>query len=167
MMYEGSENNREQRMLMAGEVEYRYAPNHCGTARWQDVSRIGAAIRLGRYLRPGRHVTLMFPSPLIPNVDHEVEARIIWCEQIPGALEFIAGLEVRQDTPEMALSFAALGYAAQREYLNESNANREGDSDVVTLRRPVWPARRESNTTQLNANDNGHAARPARAVANA
>ena len=71
---------REARTELAGAVAYEYeGPRDCGEARWSNVSRTGGAIALGRYLRPGREVTLSFESPLVSSGPLVVRGRIVWC----------------------------------------------------------------------------------------
>jgi hypothetical protein len=110
---------REARTELGGTLRYGYgAPEDTGVAQWVDVSRSGAAIQLGRYLRPGREITLEVNSPLAMNG---------------------AGLLVYRDTPEMALDFAALGYAARR----QQNTTTSGE----VSKKPLWnlfPQREES-----------------------
>ncbi|MBI1320318.1 MAG: hypothetical protein GC168_15430 [Candidatus Hydrogenedens sp.] len=126
-----SSQNREMRNALRGALQYTCAgPDDEGTARWLNVSRTGAAISMGRYLRPGREITLVFDSPLAYSHPHEVRARIIWCRPAGGGIEFTAGLEIYRDTPEMALDFAALGYAARRQSNNATGA---------PVTQPVWP----------------------------
>ena len=102
---------REQRTALEGKLVYEYADGEHGVALWHDVSRIGARIHLGRYLRPGRLICLEFASPLEPECTISAEVQVVWCRQVQGAPEFVAGVRVRRRTPEEALAFAALGYA--------------------------------------------------------
>jgi hypothetical protein len=106
-----TEQMREQRVTLEGRLVYEYADGEHGVALWHDVSRVGARIQLGRYLRPGRLVCLEFDSPLGTEAIVTVEVQVVWCRQVAGAPEFVAGLRVRRRTPEEAIAFAALGYA--------------------------------------------------------
>jgi len=126
-----TERAREARTELAGSVAYAYeGPRDCGEARWANVSRAGGAITLGRYLRPGREVTLSFESPLVSSGPLSVRARIVWCRPAGHSGEFEAGLAIYRDTPEMALDFAAMGYAARKQ------VNKGTDAPVS---KPVWP----------------------------
>lgn len=100
---------RERRLMFGGRLIYRYDDAEHATAHWLDVSRVGAKLRLGRYLRPGRVIELDFASPL-DGEQVRLGARVMWCEQVKEAPEFVAGVHVRRETPETALAFAALGY---------------------------------------------------------
>ncbi len=113
-MIQAVERIRERRTPVAGCVAYRLESGDTGRAAWLNVSRVGAALRLGRYLRPGKRLCLRFASPLPAGGTVELPARVVWCRPVAGGVEFDAGLVVRRDTPEAALAFAALGYAAQR-----------------------------------------------------
>lgn len=99
---------RERRTRVEGEVEYESGNAHPGKACWQDVSRTGAQLRLGRYLVPGRVLRLRFDSPLDHGSRAEVTARVAWCRQVQGTLDFVAGLVVTRERPEAALAFSAL-----------------------------------------------------------
>jgi hypothetical protein len=122
---------REARTEMVGTVQYSYGtPEDCGVARWCDVSRAGASVRLGRYLRPGRELTLHVNSPLAASGPLTVRARVVWCAPLGDAGQYAAGLMVYRDTPEMALDFAALGYAARQQ------AN--GAAQQAETNKPMW-----------------------------
>jgi len=122
---------RERRTALSGAVTYSYDPDESGRGRWINVSRVGACIRLGRYLRPGRDLRLRFPSPLeASEAPVEVQGRVSWCRQVPGAPEFTAGVRLLREDPEAALAFAALGYRPQPQ-TNKSKRN-----EVEPL---VWP----------------------------
>ncbi|MBI2434207.1 MAG: PilZ domain-containing protein [Candidatus Hydrogenedentes bacterium] len=99
---------RERRIGTSGTLTYHYDGGECGAAHWLDVSRVGAKLRLGRYLRPGRQLEIEFASPLSGDAIR-VAARVMWC-QMKGAAEFLAGIHVRREQPETALAFASLGY---------------------------------------------------------
>ena len=115
---------RELRTPLAGSFAYASGCGEAGRADWLNISRCGAALRLGRYLRPG-HVIQLMPE----GDDWSIPARITWCSPIAGTPLFQAGLAVQRNCPESALRFATLGYAALA--LNKSNPN-----TVVTA---VWP----------------------------
>jgi len=130
---------RERRTPLSGRLGYRYEPDLSGSAAWLDVSRTGAGLRLGRYLRPGRRLRLYFDAPLPwgPAQRIEMEGRVVWCRQAPNGPEFEAGLEMRRENPDAALAFAALGYEAQA----ESNK-----SEVREVEPIVWHCLRVSET---------------------
>jgi hypothetical protein len=130
---------REVRTVCGGRLTYRHdGPADSGPARWCDVSRTGARIALGRYLRPGRWVTLEFDAPLVCGAPVQVRARVVWCRPSGDGLSFEAGLSVLRETPELALDFAALGYRAR------AGANSPGAGAVSSAGHPV--AKSVSNT---------------------
>lgn len=115
---------RELRTPLSGSLAYLSGCGEAGRADWLNISRSGAALRLGRYLRPGHRVELM------PAADWTIGARVAWCARVPGSLQFVAGLVIDRSCPEGALRFAALGYGAQA-------ANKNTPYSVVTS---VWPS---------------------------
>ena len=106
---------REERTALSGSLTYRHEPGEQGRARWLNVTRVGASIRLGRYLRPGRLLHLSFANPLDSGAQADVAAQVAWCRLVPGSVDFEAGLRIMRDAPEMALAFAALGYEKVKE----------------------------------------------------
>ena len=112
---------REQRTALLDHLTYRYEPGEEGRARWLNTTRLGASIRLGRYLRPGRRLRLAFPSPLDPEEQVEVAAQVIWCRLVPGSVDFEAGLRIICDDPKTAAAFASLGYGDTEE-MNRNEA---------------------------------------------
>ena len=106
---------REQRQRLNGQLTFSCGEDNEGTAEWEDISRTGASVRLGRHLSPGRELRLKFASLLEFGEYHEISAQVAWCRQIPDTTEFRAGLVVRRDTPEVALAFSTLAHAARLE----------------------------------------------------
>ncbi|HPO17081.1 MAG TPA: PilZ domain-containing protein [Candidatus Hydrogenedentes bacterium] len=104
---------RERRTPVTGWVAYRSESGAVGKGYWLNVGRTGAAIRLGRELRPGEMLSLRFASPLTLGGDVEVAARVIWCRPLDGVRAYAAGLQIRRDAPEAALAFSSLGYRIQ------------------------------------------------------
>ncbi len=134
---------REARYALDGTVQYSYGlPVESGMAQWFDVSRTGASVRLGRYLRPGRELwlELLSPSPQ-GNVQLKVRTQVAWCAPAGESGQFVAGLLVYRDSPELALDFAAISQSAR-------NAN-SGRLKTV-LDKPVWnlfPHRRDERVS--------------------
>lgn len=128
-MNEIDQHPREGRTTLTGGFHFVCDEGHTGGGRWLNVSRVGASVLLGRYLKPGREVIVRFASPLVSNDALEVKARVMWCRQIQGGPEFMAGIRIRRETPEMALDFATLGYAA-REHRAVRPANKQ-ESETV------------------------------------
>ena len=104
---------RELRTPLSGEVAYETGCGEGGQGQWINISRTGAAVVLGRYLRPGRLIRLDMAAheagPTIP-------AEIAWCIPAPDFLHFQAGLRIVREDPETVLHFATLAYRA-----NEKN----------------------------------------------
>ena len=98
---------RERRCPVNGRLDYVCGDSDAGKAQWQDVSRCGARVRMGRYILPGRMLRLRFTSGRGAG-SVEINARVAWCRQMPGTLDFVAGLALWRDEPEDALAFAAL-----------------------------------------------------------
>lgn len=94
VMPETDERNSE-RVQFDGPLSYRYDLNEHGFAKWCSVGREGACISLGRYLRPGRHVTLMSGSEAEGPL--EISGRIVWCRPTSDGREFVAGLRIFDD----------------------------------------------------------------------
>lgn len=101
---------RELRTPLTGTFAYASGCGEAGRAEWLNISRAGAAIQLGRYLRPGHLIQLLLESG--NDEEWNIPARIAWCVSIPGTLQFQAGLAVQRTNPESALQFATLGYEA-------------------------------------------------------
>ena len=140
-----TETQRETRATLKGRIAYRYDDDQTGTGAWVDVSRVGAQVLLGRYLRPGRTLTLRFASPLVSNRELEVTAQVVWCRPEKYSQDFTAGLLIQRDTPEMALDFAVMGHGA-RESKNE---------EMNKVKRPkvsssVWSGFKSEKTEQSN-----------------
>ncbi len=120
---------RELRTPLEGPLTLRCNAKDTAPAHWANISRTGAGIRMGRYLRPGRRVRLFFDSPEHPGKSVEMNAHVIWCKPRRTGHVFDAGMAVHRSVPETALAFAALGHRAQRE------ANKPPDLEVLPSRR--------------------------------
>ncbi len=83
-------NMRELRTPLSGSFAYASGCGEAGRAVWLNISRTGAAIQLGRYLRPGHLIQLSLESG--NDGGWSIPARIAWCVSIPGTLQFQAGL---------------------------------------------------------------------------
>lgn len=129
-MQRSMEYVREVRTALDGRVAYEVAAGERGTASWSDVSRVGARVVLGRYLRPGRVIALAFTAPWNGCTEVSLQARVIWCRQGEDSAEFHAGLQVLRDNPEAALAFGLLVQIAR------GAAN---TAEVGTVLKTVWP----------------------------
>lgn len=120
-------NMRELRTPLTGTFNYASGCGEAGRAAWLNISRTGAAVRLGRYLRPG-HIIQLLPDIEEPEA-WSIPARVAWCVPAADTVLFHAGLAVQRTTPENALRFATLGYEALV-------LNKNAESTVVNA---VWP----------------------------
>lgn len=129
-----TEQEREARTALRGQIRYTYDEAQSGLAYWLNVSRTGAALRMGRYLRPGRQLCLLAPHPEAPDQPIEVHAQIIWCRPVGDGSQFFAGLGLLRQRPEEALAIAQWVQRARNDwgaYLNKPLV-----SEVVE---GVWP----------------------------
>lgn len=140
-MENSSQRMRERRTDVCGGLRYRYDGDQCGKAQWVDVSRVGAKLRLGRYLRPGRTLHLEFASPLVEEASVLLPARVLWCLQAPETAEFLAGVYVHRERPDFAVAFAALAYTSL-----DDSVNIVTGSEVSS---GVWPDFRTLETAGL------------------
>ena len=102
--------DRELRAPLAGRLAYFDPAGWPGEAAWCDVSRVGARVSLGRYLRPGSTVRLVVAND---GDGIALPARVMWCRPRAGSTAFHAGLRVQRPSAEAALAFARLVYDAQ------------------------------------------------------
>lgn len=88
-------NEREtNRVPLSGRIQYRYGLDDHGTAAWRSIGRDGACISLGRYLRPGRHITLLCDGR---SGAPEVSGRVVWCRPALDGQTFVAGVRFLRD----------------------------------------------------------------------
>ena len=102
------DERRSRRAPFHGEFEYRYDGDRSGKAKWCSVGREGACIRIGRYLSPGKRMTLDCQGL-------ELDARVIWCRATAGGDQFVAGLQIVNGGAEasmLALSAIVQGLIA-------------------------------------------------------
>lgn len=111
-------DEREIRTPLWGTFHYVSGCGEAGRATWLNVSRTGAGVQLGRYLRPGHVVQLQCDGDETTGT-WPIPATVIWCRPIPDSVQFQAGLAIDRTCPETALRFATLGYAALA--MNKSN----------------------------------------------
>lgn len=91
-----TDERASRRIPFQGKFEYRCDEDECGVAEWRSVSREGVCIRIGRYLRPGRHMRVAFYGL-------ELRARVIWCSATADGNHFVAGLRVVNSGPEASM----------------------------------------------------------------
>jgi hypothetical protein len=105
------EQRSSDRRTAFGTLSYQDSPDDRGWARWCSVSRDGACIHLGRYLRPGKHIMLRLHHHT-DVATSEFKARVVWCRPIAAGAHFVAGLKIFHDQPESEEALAALAWPA-------------------------------------------------------
>ena len=93
--YQTTVNRAGQSPAPGGELEFRYGHDEQGKAVWCSFGRDGACIRMGRYLRPGRHVLLIDNSA--GDTPAEFSGRIVWCRPGADGRSYIAGVYLFDD----------------------------------------------------------------------
>ncbi len=90
------EERRTRRVALRGEFDYVYDGLEQGRATWRSISLEGACIQIGRYLRPGRTIRIDY-------FGLEMNMRVVWCRPASGSERFVAGVQVLNGGPELAL----------------------------------------------------------------
>ncbi len=90
------EERRFGRVPMAGSFECEYEDGVQGEAAWRSISLEGACVQLGRYLRPGRTMHVSYHGL-------DLELRVVWCRPAASEEWFVAGVQVMNGGPELAL----------------------------------------------------------------
>lgn len=90
------EERQSGRLAYHGEFAYEYEDGDHGTASWRSISADGACIQIGRYLRPGRRLRIDFHGL-------ELNMRVVWCLPVHGGQRFVAGVQLLNGGPELAL----------------------------------------------------------------
>jgi len=91
-----TDERRARRVSMNGLFEFKSADDESGKGEWQSVSRDGARIRTGRYLRPGRELRIAYHG-------RALDARVVWSRAEDDGEQFVAGVELISKTPEASL----------------------------------------------------------------
>ncbi|MCC6142296.1 MAG: PilZ domain-containing protein [Candidatus Hydrogenedentes bacterium] len=99
------DQRRFTRIVHGGEVRYRLGDDQHLEARCLDIGWGGAALRLGRYLRPGTAIEVFFATG--EGQGQAVRGRLVWCRPLPEA-EFLAGVEANLDHGETVFSLSAV-----------------------------------------------------------
>lgn len=107
------EERRFERIPFEGRVDYRYGLDDGGTATWRSVGKEGACIALGRYLRPGRHVSLVSDAASVNGDPVELSGRVVWCRPTTEGRTFVAGLRIFSDEPGTASALSGIVRLAQ------------------------------------------------------
>lgn len=88
-----------------------------GIAAIRNVSRSGVGLSLGRFLRPGPVVRLVFDDIEYDGDPIEVQALTVWCRPEPGAPDrFIAGFHIVQGERQTLGAMSEVFYAAIDQY---------------------------------------------------
>ena len=75
-------------------VHWRHMDGEEGLAQTRNVGRGGLCIELGRYLRPGRLLTVWFDGILYGQKAVSLPTRIAWCKPLPETDRYLVGLEI-------------------------------------------------------------------------
>jgi len=88
-----------------------------GPATLRNVSRSGVSVSLGRFLRPGPVVRLVFDDIEYAGQPIEVQALTVWCKPENGSPDrFVAGFKIIQGERHTLGAMSEVFYAAIREY---------------------------------------------------
>lgn len=90
------EERQARRVALRGEFGYVYDGSEQGRATWRSISLEGACIEIGRYLRPGRTIRIDY-------FGFEMHMRVVWCRPANRSERFVAGVQVLNGGPELAL----------------------------------------------------------------
>lgn len=90
------EERRSGRVPLAGSFECEYEDGVQGEATWRSISLEGACIQIGRYLLPGRKLRVSYHGL-------ELDLRVVWCRAAGSQEWFVAGVQVLNSGPELAL----------------------------------------------------------------
>lgn len=90
------DERKAHRLPLTGEFEYEHSDGERGLASWRSISMEGACIQLGRYLRPGRTIRANYHGL-------DLTLRVVWCGASVRENGFIAGVQVVNGGPELAL----------------------------------------------------------------
>lgn len=105
---EAVEERKDDRVPFAGSLAYRCSQEDAGIATWCSVGREGACIRLGHYLRPGRHIILVTDAVKVRGGSAELSARVVWCRPTADGRTFVAGLRMFVEDPEAHYALTAI-----------------------------------------------------------
>lgn len=105
---EEGEERQDGRVPFVGTLAYRCSQEDAGIATWCSVGREGACIRLGHYLRPGRHIILVTDAVKVRGRSAELSARVVWCRPTADGRTFVAGLRMFAEDPEAHYALTAI-----------------------------------------------------------
>lgn len=81
------EERKETRHPAKGGFWFRDDAGEESQAKWCSIAAQGACVCMGRYLPPGRDLT-------IHGDDVEVHGRIVWCRPMADKKNFVAGIRI-------------------------------------------------------------------------
>jgi len=148
MTEESTLDTREERTSLAGQVRYDYDDQQSGLAFWVNVSRTGASVRMGRYLRPNRMIALLATDPVEVDQAVPVAARVVWCRPIGDGSQFLVGLRMLRQCPEEAL--AASRWLRQAREQASLRASQMNETTMETVDTSVWPGFRVHTARQTH-----------------
>ena len=105
------------RVPFAHSVRWFSGDGEGGVATVRNISRSGASVSLGRYLRPGPVVRIAFDGFEYAGGAVDVQALTVWCRPEAGAPDrFIAGFKFVQGERRTLGAVSEVFYAAIRQY---------------------------------------------------
>ena len=116
-------------------VHWRHLDGDEGLAQTRNVSRGGMCIELGRYLRPGRLLTVSFDGIVYGQEAVSLPTRIAWCKPIQETDRYLVGLEIVDDRLATLAAASEVFYTALAGYGAGMRADclSEGQSDNPSL----------------------------------
>lgn len=102
------EDRQSRRVPLQGALAYRCSEEVEGVATWCSVGAGGACIRLGHYLRPGRHLLMLTQTPKRGEDPTEVSGRIVWCRPTADGRSFVAGVRIFEAGSEAISALVAI-----------------------------------------------------------
>ncbi len=110
-----AEDRQSSRIPLQGALAYRCSEEVEGVATWCSVGAGGACIRLGHYLRPGRHLLMVTHALKTGEGPTEMSGRIVWCRPTANGRTFVAGVRIFEAGSEAILSLVAIVQQANGE----------------------------------------------------
>ena len=90
------DERKSRRLPLTGKFEYEHEDGEQGEASWRSISVDGACVQIGRYLRPGRKMQISYHGI-------DLTLRVVWCRPAGSDEWFVAGVQVLNGGPELAL----------------------------------------------------------------
>jgi hypothetical protein len=107
------DERKSRRLPLTGGFEYEHSNGEHGKASWRSISKDGACMQIGHFVRPGRTMRAFYHGL-------NLNLRVVWCRPAGSEDWFVAGVQVVNGGPELALMtlMAAARRLASRGKLN-------------------------------------------------